>query len=73
MKDYRDFTYDKNASTFNELPAFIGELHTDHKKYIPILGAAIAQREGGDYEAYNSGVTKNVFIKDANGKDDFVG
>lgn len=73
MKDYRDFTYDDNADTFKDLPAFISELHAANKKYIPILDAGIAQRKGGDYDAYNQGVAKGVFIKDEGGQDDFIG
>jgi len=73
MQDYRDFTFDDNAKTFKELPQFVAELHAADMKYIPILDAGIAQRKGGDYDAYNTGVTKGVFIKDEAGTDDFTG
>ena len=73
MQEYKDFTYNDNSETFKELPQFISELHDANMKYIPILDAGIAQRKGGDYEAYNSGVEKKVFIKDEGGQDDFVG
>jgi alpha-glucosidase (family GH31 glycosyl hydrolase) len=67
MKDYRDFTYDDNSETFKDLPNFIKELHDKQMHYIPILDAGIAQRKGGDYAPYNTGVEKNVFIKDQDG------
>jgi len=31
--------------------------------FVPILDAGIAQREGGNYTAYNDGVEKDVFMK----------
>jgi len=73
MQDYRDFTFDDNGQTFKELPQFVSELHDADMHYIPILDAGIAQRKGGDYEAYNTGVANGVFIKDEGGQDDFIG
>jgi len=35
--------------------------------YIPIIDAGIAQRPDQDYEAYNDGVEKDVFVKTGDG------
>lgn len=64
---YRDFTYDPVA--FEKLPEFIDDLHAKNMQYIPIIDAGIAQREGNDYDAYNDGVTKDIFVKTGDGSE----
>lgn len=44
MKDYRDFTYDKDGS-FKGLGDFVNDLHDKDMHYIPIIDAGIAIRE----------------------------
>lgn len=44
MKDYRDFTYDKEGS-FKGLGDFVNDLHDKDMHYIPIIDAGIAIRE----------------------------
>lgn len=71
MDGYKDFTWD--PVNFGDLPAFLEEVHEGNQQYIPILDAGIAQRKGGDYSAYNSGVEQDVFVKAFNGGPDFTG
>lgn len=71
MYDYRDFTYNKDD--FAGLPEFVDGLHDKNMHFVPILDAGIAQRKDGDYEAYNSGVQQDVFIKAYEGGPDFTG
>lgn len=61
LYDYRDFTYDHTR--FDDLPAFIGEIHRKRIKYIPIIDAGIAAREPGTYPAYDDGIAEDIFIK----------
>jgi alpha-glucosidase (family GH31 glycosyl hydrolase) len=61
MDSYRSFTYDK--VNFKGLPDFITNLHSKGMKYVPILDAGLAYRPGGNYDAFNDGVTKDVFMK----------
>lgn len=61
MDRYQDFTYD--PVNFALLPKIIDDLHENNLQYIPIIDAGIAQREGGDYEVYNTGVQQDVFVK----------
>ncbi len=53
MANYSDFTYDKED--FAGLPGFVDALHDKAMHFVPILDAGIAQREGGEYDAYNTG------------------
>lgn len=65
LNKYRNFEYD--SVNYDGLDTFIDDLHKANKKYIPIIDAGLAARptaQGKDaYEAYNSGITKNVFMK----------
>ena len=47
-------------------------LHPVQMRYIPIIDAGVALRDGQDYEAYNDGVASDIFLKTQQG-DDFVG
>lgn len=71
MHDYRDFTVD--PLNYADLGDFVHELHNKSLHYIPILDAGIAQREGGNYSAYNTGKEKDVFIKAFPDGPDFTG
>lgn len=73
MSDYKDFTYDTNA--FNGLPDFINKIHDSHMYYVPILDAGIAMRPDTNYDAYDTGVKDEVFlkIKGQNGVENFIG
>lgn len=61
MVDYRDFTYDKKA--FAGLPEFIDKLHDNNQKFVPIIDAGIAVRPDQGYDAYDSGIKEDIFMK----------
>lgn len=68
LKDYRDFTYDKDGS-FGNLSDFVEGLHKKNMHWIPIMDAGIAarnnpQQDGQDYEAFKDGLKDDIFIKD---------
>lgn len=71
MDAYKDFTYDQE--NYMDLPEFVKILHAENYQYIPIIDAGIAQREGSNYTAYNSGKEMDVFIKAYEGGPDFTG
>lgn len=54
MHNYRNFEYDKQA--FEGLPDFIQNLHKKNIKWVPIIDAGLARRDGGDYEAFEDGL-----------------
>lgn len=54
---------------FEYLPSLIERLHNESKHYIPIIDAGIAQRPGQDYEAYNDGESKDIFVKTGDGSE----
>jgi len=61
MDDYKDFTFDKEA--FKGLPEFVDELHSNNKKFMPVLDAGIAMRPDSNYVPYLEGKKKGVFLK----------
>ena len=71
MDGYKDFTWD--PVNYGDLPLFLEEIHENNMQYIPILDAGIAQRQGGNYSVYNTGVEQDVFVKAYNGGPDLTG
>lgn len=68
MNDYQDFTYDPVA--FKDLGEFVQHLHDEtNQRYVPILDAGIAKRDGQGYKAYDEGVKADVFVKAYDGLD----
>ena len=56
MKEFRDFTNDKEGS-FAELGKFVDDLHDKQMHYIPVIDAGIAirankQQDNKAYDAY---------------------
>lgn len=62
-----DFTWD--SKNYSDLKAFVAELNAQNLSYVPVLNAGIAKKTG--YDAYDSGVAKDVFIKNFEGSDDY--
>ena len=60
MKYFRDFTLDYSRYPLNNFKAFIEQLHSSNKYFVPILDAGVAAH---DYFAYNRGKELDVFIK----------
>ena len=71
MHDYRNF--EVNHDKFSNLSNFIDKIHDEGKHFIPIVDSGIAQRKGGNYSAYNSGVGRDVFIKAYKDGPDYTG
>lgn len=61
MTNYKDFTYDGKA--FAGLPGFVDTLHKNNQRFVPILDIGVAMRPGENYDAYDSGIKDDVFIK----------
>mmetsp|Transcript_5855 Transcript_5855/g.9428 ORF Transcript_5855/g.9428 Transcript_5855/m.9428 type:complete len:134 (+) Transcript_5855:3644-4045(+) len=54
MENYKDFTVD--PVNFKDLPEWVDTLHDEYSmKYMWIVDAAISQRDGVGYEAYEDG------------------
>lgn len=72
MDEYRDFTIDQDK--WKTLPTFVSNtLHANNIKFVPIIDAGISQRDGGNYDAYNSGKDRDVFIHAYKGGPAFTG
>ena len=69
MKDYKDFTVDKEA--FPDFPDFVKRMKDKHIHLVPIIDAGVKIEEG--YTTYDEGVENGYFCKDAKGKDFVVG
>jgi alpha-glucosidase (family GH31 glycosyl hydrolase) len=69
MQDYRDFEFDPDH--YASLSSFVDGLHNKNMHYIPIVDAGIALRD--DYDVYNDGLNKDVFIKTYDGSEAFTG
>ncbi|RWS07042.1 lysosomal alpha-glucosidase-like protein, partial [Dinothrombium tinctorium] len=67
MKDFNDFTYDKN--NFAGLPQFINNLHKIGMHFVPILDPGVSGGEPPNtYPPFEDGIKMNIFIKHSNGK-----
>lgn len=72
MDAYKDFTVnDKNVlglkGDFFNLSGYVDQLHSWNMKFIPIVDAGISARPGQGYQAYDSGVAQDIFIKNPDG------
>ena len=74
MDRYLDFTLDPVNYPQAEVEEFITQLHTQQQYFVPILDPAISAREApGTYSAYDDGLAQNVFVRDLNGVDPYLG
>jgi Alpha-glucosidases, family 31 of glycosyl hydrolases len=60
MNNYEDFTLDASRYNYGQFSKFIDSLHAANRKFVPIMDAAIAKT---NYDPYNDGLAKNVFIQ----------
>ena len=72
MQNYKDFTVNEvdflgQPGAFAGLPAFVDNLHKMNMHFIPIIDAGISARPNEPYDAYQSGVKNDVFMKLADG------
>jgi alpha-glucosidase (family GH31 glycosyl hydrolase) len=77
MNSYYDWTVDPSRYPADQYKAFVNQLHADGQYYVPIVDAGVAQQtklpDGSPYEAWNSGVEKNVFIGSPNHDGPLIG
>lgn len=72
MQDYKDFTVNSldtagNPGAFAGLSDFVTELHGKHMKFVPIVDAGVAYRPNEGYQAYDTGKTQDIFMKNKDG------
>ena len=60
MNNYEDFTLDASRYNYGQFSKCIDSLHAANRKFVPIMDAAIAKT---NYDPYNDGLAKNVFIQ----------
>ena len=62
LNNYRDFEVDQTR--FGGLADFVNnDLHKNHRRWVPILDAGVAYRNGSDYEAFNDLQTNKLYMK----------
>jgi alpha-glucosidase len=69
MDDYKDFTISPRDEWKTLADLVNTTIHANDIKFIPIVDAGIAQRDGGNYSVYNSGKDRGVFINAYKGTD----
>lgn len=72
MDKYLDFTLDPVLFSPTDMTSFLTELHNDHQKFIPIVDPGIYMRNNS-YPTLVSGLQQDVFVKDLNGVDPYLG
>jgi alpha-D-xyloside xylohydrolase len=65
MQAYRDFTLDSTNFPQSEVKSFVDGLHANGQHFVPIVDPGIMIYSG--YDAYESGVKKDLFVKDIKG------
>jgi alpha-glucosidase (family GH31 glycosyl hydrolase) len=74
MDRYLDFTLDPVNFPQTEMDAFINTLHSNQQYFVPIIDPAISMRETpGTYPAYDDGMSQDIFVKDLNGEEPYLG
>lgn len=63
MDQFRDWTVDEANYPIEEVKKFVKELHEIDKKFVVILDAAVAMTEKGEYDAFDEGMGKDVFVR----------
>lgn len=71
MDAYKDFTWDPVKYSVPTVQKFVDQLKLRNQKYVVIVDPAIHNQQG--YSAYDMGVAADIFIKEGDGKTDFIG
>lgn len=69
MDDYKDFTVNPRDEWKDLKDVVNNTIHSNNIKFIPIVDAGIAQRDGQNYSVYESGKDRGVFINAYKGTD----
>lgn len=72
MDKYLDFTLDPVLFSQPDMTAFLTNLHANNQKFVPIIDPGIYIRDT-DYPTLVKGEAQNVFVKDLNGVDPYIG
>lgn len=72
MNHYLDFTTDPIDFPQQEMGRFVDTLHDNGQRFIPIVDPGIFV-ENEDNAAYKQGMARNVFIKDLEGVNNYMG
>lgn len=72
MDKYLDFTLDPILFSPADMDTFLTTLHANDQKFVPIIDPGIYIRDA-DYPTLVRGEAQNVFVKDLNGQDPYLG
>jgi len=74
MDRYLDFTIDPVNFPQSGMDKFIDRLHSNGQYFVPIIDPAISTREQpGTYSAYDEGLAQNIFVRDLQGVEPYLG
>lgn len=71
MDRWKDFSFDPINYPLEEMQRFVAALEEKGQKWVPIVDPGIPVLPG--YEPYDSGVKDNVFLKEYDGKTNYLG
>ena len=72
MDAYLDFSLDPTNFQEDDMTAFINSLHGNDQYFVPIVDPGIYVLDP-TYSTYTSGMEQNVYVKDLNGVDPYLG
>ncbi|GMH84394.1 hypothetical protein TL16_g09911 [Triparma laevis f. inornata] len=78
MNLWLDFTYDEVNFPAEEVKDFVDQLHDNNQKFVPIVDPGILAVDPSwdwaqDYDAYHSGISMDVFVKDFTNEKPYMG
>jgi Glycosyl hydrolases family 31/N-terminal barrel of NtMGAM and CtMGAM, maltase-glucoamylase/Trefoil (P-type) domain len=71
MDRWKDFSFDPKNYPLGEMQRFVAELEKKGQKWVPIVDPGISVLPG--YEPYDTGVKEDVFLKEYDGKTNYLG
>ena len=72
MDNYLDFTLDPTNFQEKDMTALVNQLHANDQYFIPIVDPGIFVSDP-TYPSFTKGMEQNVFVKDLNGVDPYLG
>ena len=78
MSSWLDFTFDEVNFPSRKVAAFVDELHSNGQKFVPIVDPGILAVDKSwnwakNYRPYYEGMEADIFIKDVNGVEPYMG
>jgi len=71
MDRWKDFSFDPINYPLGEMQRFVSALEKKGQKWVPIVDPGISVLPG--YEPYDTGVKENIFLKEYDGKTNYLG